>query len=71
MEKKKEIRIPWGTGIVGYVAESGESVNIPDAYKVSIGTYKFLYLNRLLLKGNKIMNAKFKKLNNRPTDIFF
>lgn len=35
MEKKKEIRIPWGTGIVGYVAESGESVNIPDAYKVS------------------------------------
>jgi len=35
MENKKEIRIPWGTGIVGYVAESGESVNIPDAYKVS------------------------------------
>lgn len=35
MEKKKEIRIPWGTGIVGFVAESGEPVNIPDAYKVS------------------------------------
>jgi dual 3',5'-cyclic-AMP and -GMP phosphodiesterase 11 len=35
MEKKEEIRIPWGTGIVGYVAESGEPVNIPDAYKVS------------------------------------
>ena len=35
MEKKQEIRIPWGTGIVGYVAESGEPVNIPDAYKVS------------------------------------
>lgn len=35
MEKKKEIRIPWGTGIVGYVAESGEPVNIPDAYKVN------------------------------------
>jgi len=34
MEKKKEIHIPWGTGIVGYVAESGEPVNIPDAYKV-------------------------------------
>lgn len=43
MEKKKEIRIPWGTGIVGYVAESGESVNLPDAYKVSEGTNKFLY----------------------------
>lgn len=34
MEKKDEIKIPWGTGIVGYVAESGEPVNIPDAYKV-------------------------------------
>ncbi|XP_018570600.1 dual 3',5'-cyclic-AMP and -GMP phosphodiesterase 11 isoform X2 [Anoplophora glabripennis] len=33
MEKKDEIRIPWGTGIVGYVAESGEPVNIPDAYQ--------------------------------------
>lgn len=36
MEKKEEIRIPWGTGIVGYVAESGEPVNIPDAYQVRI-----------------------------------
>ncbi|XP_077284097.1 dual 3',5'-cyclic-AMP and -GMP phosphodiesterase 11-like isoform X3 [Arctopsyche grandis] len=33
MERKEEIRVPWGTGIVGYVAESGEPVNIPDAYK--------------------------------------
>lgn len=33
MEKQEEIRIPWGTGIVGYVAESGEPVNIPDAYQ--------------------------------------
>ncbi|XP_025837140.1 dual 3',5'-cyclic-AMP and -GMP phosphodiesterase 11 isoform X2 [Agrilus planipennis] len=33
MEKKDEICIPWGTGIVGYVAESGEAVNIPDAYQ--------------------------------------
>lgn len=35
MEKNEEIKIPWGTGIVGYVAESGEPVNIPDAYKVT------------------------------------
>ena len=27
------IIIPWGTGLVGYVAESGESVNIADCYK--------------------------------------
>ncbi|XP_063625843.1 dual 3',5'-cyclic-AMP and -GMP phosphodiesterase 11-like isoform X2 [Cydia splendana] len=33
MEHLEEIRIPWGSGIVGYVAESGEPVNIPDAYK--------------------------------------
>ncbi|CAH1119376.1 unnamed protein product [Phaedon cochleariae] len=33
MEKKEEIKIPLGTGIVGYVAESGEAVNIPDAYQ--------------------------------------
>lgn len=47
MEKKDEIRIPWGTGIVGYVAESGEPVNIPDAYQVRscvVCTYwKFKY----------------------------
>jgi hypothetical protein len=34
MEQKEEIMIPWGTGIVGYVAQSGESVNIPDCYQV-------------------------------------
>ncbi|KAK3590443.1 hypothetical protein CHS0354_017408 [Potamilus streckersoni] len=32
---QEEIRIPWGTGIIGYVAEKGEVVDIPDAYKVS------------------------------------
>lgn len=31
---KEEIRVPWGTGIIGYVAKTGEVVNIPDAYKV-------------------------------------
>jgi len=34
METKEDIRIPWGSGIVGFVAESGETVNIPDAYQV-------------------------------------
>lgn len=27
-----EIRLPRGTGIIGHVADSGETVNIPDAY---------------------------------------
>ncbi|XP_052771551.1 dual 3',5'-cyclic-AMP and -GMP phosphodiesterase 11-like isoform X2 [Mya arenaria] len=30
---KEEIRVPWGMGIIGYVAKTGEVVNIPDAYK--------------------------------------
>jgi len=34
MENKEEIRIPWGSGIVGYVAESGETMNISDVYQV-------------------------------------
>jgi len=28
----REIRLPLGTGIAGHVAQSGEAVNIPDAY---------------------------------------
>lgn len=34
MYKHKPIRIPFGKGIVGYVASTGETVNIIDAYKV-------------------------------------
>jgi adenylate cyclase len=29
----KEIRVPFGAGIAGHVAKSGETVNIPDAYQ--------------------------------------
>ncbi len=36
IDKNEEIRIPWGSGIVGYVAESGQTVNIEDAYQVAI-----------------------------------
>lgn len=31
-----EIRVPWGKGIVGYAADTGQTVNIEDAYAVSI-----------------------------------
>ena len=34
-DREDEIRIPLGTGIAGYVAKTGEVVNIPDAYEVS------------------------------------
>lgn len=40
MEQQEEVRVAWGTGIAGHVAESGEPVNIPDAYQVS---GKFFY----------------------------
>ncbi|XP_077999251.1 dual 3',5'-cyclic-AMP and -GMP phosphodiesterase 11-like [Glandiceps talaboti] len=30
---KEEIRVPWGKGIVGYVAKTAEIVNIADAYE--------------------------------------
>lgn len=34
-ENREEIRINWGTGIVGYVAKTGETQNIRDVYQVS------------------------------------
>lgn len=36
MELQDDVRVAWGTGIAGHVAESGNPVNIPDAYKVHI-----------------------------------
>lgn len=42
MDLREEVRVAWGTGIAGYVAESGEPVNIPDAYQVN-----FTNCNRL------------------------
>lgn len=34
--QQEEVRVAWGTGIAGHVAESGERVNIPDAYQVNV-----------------------------------
>lgn len=36
-ENSNEVQVPWGKGIIGYVAEHGETVNIPDAYQVGAG----------------------------------
>ncbi|KAK6491195.1 dual 3',5'-cyclic-AMP and -GMP phosphodiesterase 11A [Huso huso] len=33
MEHVNEVQVPWGKGIIGYVAEHGETVNIPNAYE--------------------------------------
>lgn len=34
IDHQREIRVPWGKGLVGYAAKTGETVNIPDAYAV-------------------------------------
>lgn len=44
MENQDEVRVAWGTGIAGHVAESGEPVNIPDAYQVNINIRRLLPL---------------------------
>ena len=31
-----EVRVAWGSGIVGHVAQSGCPLNIPEAYEVSV-----------------------------------
>jgi dual 3',5'-cyclic-AMP and -GMP phosphodiesterase 11 len=36
LDDLEEIRVPWGTGVVGYVAEKGETVNIANAYEVCL-----------------------------------
>lgn len=36
-ENSNEVQVPWGKGIIGYVAEHGETVNIADAYQVGAG----------------------------------
>ena len=45
-----EIRVPWGKGIVGYAAETGQTVNIQDAYAVrEIDFYFYLNFNYCFL----------------------
>ena len=39
-----EVRVPWGSGIVGHVAQSGCPLNIPEAYEVSVYLSLFVFL---------------------------
>ncbi|KAK0150749.1 Dual 3',5'-cyclic-AMP and -GMP phosphodiesterase 11A [Merluccius polli] len=36
LRNRDEVQVPWGRGIIGYVAEHGETVNIADAYQVRV-----------------------------------
>lgn len=53
MEQQEEVRVAWGSGIAGYVAESGVPVNIPDAYQVNFILIHLLlcYLLFMLYSG--------------------
>lgn len=49
MDRQEEVRVTWGTGIAGFVAESGEPVNIPDAYEVNgENSHQKIYSNESL-----------------------
>lgn len=50
MESKEEIKVEWGMGIVGFTADSGEKVNIPDAYAVRISVCVNIALGQLIWK---------------------
>lgn len=42
-----EVQVPWGKGIIGYVAEHGETVNISNAYEVKctpLWSIEFVFL---------------------------
>lgn len=41
INQQSEVQIKWGSGIAGHVAQSGEVINIPDAYQVIKNKLKF------------------------------
>lgn len=46
----EEIRVVWGSGIVGHVAVTGNTVNVPDAYEVGLTVHVRLHFIRSSLK---------------------
>ena len=44
LKNGQELRVPMGSGIVGYVAQTGKALNIPDAYKVGNTLHYEVYL---------------------------
>lgn len=54
-ENREAIRIPWGTGIIGHVAQTGELLNIPDAYKVILSSALLWKLRNFLLENKMLV----------------
>ena len=71
---KEEITIPWGKGIVGHVAESGKSVNIPDCYKVSVCLFVyfcvycvFVFVTKSILPNQRVVSSAKREKRSRLT----
>lgn len=69
MDMQEEVRVTWGTGIAGYVAESGEPVNIPDAYEVSWKKRKRKSMLNLFNWEKKKTHKKQKSVVQRALEI--
>lgn len=55
------IRVPWGKGIIGYVAEHGEPVNLLHANKVKFYTLELNYTQRWLILRPKSIIIRIEK----------
>lgn len=59
-----EVQVPWGKGIIGYVAEHGETVNIPNAYEVNLSlVYFFLGHAHIVMHRQKLMKRYLQQAN--------
>lgn len=57
-----EVQVPWGKGIIGYVAEHGETVNVSNAYEVK---YTNIYIYTYIFTIHFIRNTcTFMHLSN-------
>ena len=49
--KNEEIKIPFGVGIAGYVAQSKQIINIKDAYKVNTTNFVLYEIDKMIEVG--------------------
>lgn len=51
--EENEVEVPWGKGILGWVAETGETVNLDVAYEVSRKYWLLLLLYFIMCHQHK------------------
>lgn len=55
---RREIRINWGQGIVGYVAQTGVSCNVKNCYEDP----RLVYTSSLFLSFSSFLSSSFQSL---------